>query len=145
MVIDFRTRFLLVRFLAWPSLMFGLVTLINEHPLRSDTKTLHGWSNLAYVLVYYSHQSNTQSTLFFQFVCICTDSFLCPRFYYFQHPYCCSSTRLIPNIFIINIYRNWVGSSPEGLFSIIHVYNQANLNDFNHAVINDRIHARSSF
>jgi len=35
------------RFLAWPSLLFGLTTLINEHPLRSDTKALHGWSNLA--------------------------------------------------------------------------------------------------
>jgi len=34
------------RFLAWPSLLFGLVTTINEHPLRSDAKALHGWSNL---------------------------------------------------------------------------------------------------
>jgi len=34
------------RFLAWPSLLFGLTTSINEHPLRSDTSALHGWSNL---------------------------------------------------------------------------------------------------
>jgi len=35
------------RFLAWPSLLFGLMTSINEHPLRSDSSALHGWSNLA--------------------------------------------------------------------------------------------------
>ena len=54
-VIDFRARFLLTlwldRFLAWPSLLFGLTTMINEHPLRSDNKSLHGWSNLAYVVL----------------------------------------------------------------------------------------------
>jgi len=33
------------RYLAWPSLLFGLTTLINEHPLRSDTRA--GWSNIA--------------------------------------------------------------------------------------------------
>lgn len=34
------------RFLAWPSLMFGLNTMINDHPLRSDNNSL-GWSNIA--------------------------------------------------------------------------------------------------
>jgi len=33
------------RYLAWPSLLFGLTTMINEHPLRSDSSK--GWSNFA--------------------------------------------------------------------------------------------------
>jgi len=35
------------RYLSWPCLLFGITTLINEHPLRSDTKAQRGWSNLA--------------------------------------------------------------------------------------------------
>ena len=66
MVTDFRACFLLTtwqdRFLAWTSLLFGLVTSINEHPLRLETSALHGWSNLAYVLIN-SHQSNTELPL----------------------------------------------------------------------------------
>jgi len=38
------------RYLAWPSVLFGISTLINEHPMRSDTKTLRGWSNLVLCL-----------------------------------------------------------------------------------------------
>ena len=57
------------RFLAWPSLLFGLMTSINEHPLRSETSTLHGWSNLAYVLIY-SHQSIIELNFVFRPVCV---------------------------------------------------------------------------
>ncbi|KAF8809600.1 hypothetical protein BYT27DRAFT_7187353 [Phlegmacium glaucopus] len=34
------------RYLAWPAVLFGISTLINEHPVRSE-KGLRGWSNLA--------------------------------------------------------------------------------------------------
>lgn len=32
-------------------MLFSITTLINEHPLRSDTKTLRGWSNVGYVFI----------------------------------------------------------------------------------------------
>jgi hypothetical protein len=37
-----------VRYLAWPSVLFGLNTMFNAHPLRAKEGGA-GWSNMAYV------------------------------------------------------------------------------------------------
>jgi hypothetical protein len=49
------------RYLAWPSILFGITTLINEHPVRSDTKSLRGWSNLGYIFhLFFTNDKKTQ-------------------------------------------------------------------------------------
>jgi len=40
-----------VRYLAWPSVLFGLNTMFNAHPLRSKEGGA-GWSNIAYVSLF---------------------------------------------------------------------------------------------
>ena len=94
--------------------------MINEHPLRSDNKALHGWSNLAYVLIYFPPIKHSVDFLFIlgQFVFFCTDSFLYPRFCCFKNPdYRSSRTSRL----ILNFNRQYL------LFSIIHIYNQTKI------------------
>lgn len=38
----------MLRYLAWPSVLFGLNTMFNVHPLRAKEGG-GGWSNMAYV------------------------------------------------------------------------------------------------
>lgn len=89
-----------LRFLAWPTIIFAINSLINQHPLRSKDGQGGGWNSVLYVFKPFKQVSLTnilkayvlQLFLRHTFPCfsclnLLINTLQCPTFFYYTHSY----------------------------------------------------------